>query len=201
MNGMTAKRLRIVLFIGLFLVVVLLAGGFMFAQSNLKGYAETISRLNADAQSGDQNIQTLRTLETRLSEEQLAIAGARSVIADNATYADQVINDITRIAAESGVTLNGFEFASDTTAAAPSPAAAAPVAGAPLTPASPTAGGVTKKAVTVTLQSPLKYSNLMNFIQKIETNKLKMQFASVAMTKDKGDSVTTQTFSIEVYVR
>lgn len=203
MNGMTASRLRIILSVSILLLIVAVAGGFLFAQRNLKGYATTISRLNADAESGDQNIRTLRSLKTRLAEEQLAITSARSIVADNATYADQVISDITRIANESGVTITSFEFAGDATASGTAPAPGA----VPTTPTTtaPTAGGapagVTKKAVTVTLQSPLKYTSLMNFIQKVETNKLKMQFASVAMTKGEKDTVTAQTFSIEVYVR
>lgn len=203
MNGMTASRLRIVLSVAIVLLIVAVAGGFLFAQQNLKGYASTISRLNADAESGDQNIQTLRSLKTRLAEEQLAITSARSIVADNATYADQVIGDISRIANESGVNITSFEFVDDALASAATPAPAAPPTTTPTTGQSTTAtpAGVTKKAVTVTLQSPLKYTSLMNFIQKVETNKLKMQFASVAMTKGEKDAVTTQTFSIEVYVR
>ncbi|MES2876519.1 MAG: hypothetical protein V4678_03560 [Patescibacteria group bacterium] len=206
MNGaMTAQRLRLILLISMLLLIAAMAGGFWFVQQGLKGYATTISSLNADAQSGDQNIQTLRSLETKLAEEQTTIATARSIVADNATYADQVINDITRIANESGVNITSFEFidSSTTTLTAPSsPATTAPAAGGAQPMATTaTPSGVTKKSVTVALESPLKYSTLMSFIQKIEANELKMQIPSVTMTKEKDDNVTTQTFSIEVYVR
>lgn len=200
---MTAKRLRIVLLVSMLLVIAGVAGGFLFVERSLRSYANTISRLNADAQSGDQNIQTLKNLQTRLDSEQDTIAAARSVVADNATFSDQVISDISRIASESGVTITSLEFAKEAgTAATPGAAAPAATPGQTTTTATtPAPAGVTKKSVTLALQSPLNYSNLLNFIQKVESNDLKMQLTSVTMAKEKADAVTTQTFTIEVYVR
>ena len=199
-NSMSASRLRMLLSVGIVGIVAAVAGGFFYAQQNLSAYASEISKLNADAESGDTNVQTLKNLQKRLAQEQATIRNARSIVADSATYSDQVIGDITRIAAESGVEITSFGFvdASGTSSGTTAPAAA------PVTPTTPTAAGpsgVTKKVVSVTLKSPLRYSNLMNFIRSIESNDLKMQFASVNMTKDEGDMVATQTFSIEVYVR
>jgi len=202
-NGtMTAKRLRVILLISMLLVVAGMAGGFLFVERNLRSYATTISRLNADAQSGDQNIQTLKNLQVRIASEQDTIAAARSIVADNTTYAKQVIDDISRIASESGVAVTSLEFPKDAGAAAGATAPTTPVAtpGQTVT-TTPTPAGVTKKTVTVSVQSPLKYSSLLSFIQKIESNDLKMQLTSVTLAKEKGDSVTTQTFTIEVYVR
>ena len=195
---MTAARLRTILLISMLLIVVGASAAFLFVRNNLNEYATTISRLNADANSGDQNIQTLRHLQTRLKDEQATIQSAHAIVADKSTYADQVINDIGRISAEAGVAIDSFEFVDDQAAAA---AATAPGT-APATTTQPTlAGGVTKKSVTVSVENPIDYSKLLTFIKKIETNTLKMQIASVMLTKDKGNQVTTQTFSIEVYVR
>lgn len=202
MNGsMTASRLRIVLSVSIALIIVAIAGGFLYAQRSLGTYASQISTMNADAQSGDTNIQTLRGLQTRLEQEQSTIASARSIVADSATFSDQAVNDITRIANESKVKITSFEFIESATTGttAPAPTTATP-GGAPQS-APVTAGGVTKKVVSVTLESPLPYARLMDFIRRIETNDLKMQFASVSMAKELGANVTTQTFSIEVYVR
>ena len=201
MNGsMTASRLRIILSVSIALVIVAITGGFLYAQRGLGNYAAQISTMNADAQSGDTNIQTLRGLQTRLEQEQSTIASARSIVADGNTFSDQVVGDITRIANESKVNITSFEFiesaTSGTTAA---PTTTTPGGSAQPTPIS--TGGVTKKVVSVTLESPLPYAQLMDFIRRIETNDLKMQFASVTMAKEQGSNVTTQTFSIEVYVR
>lgn len=210
-GGMTARKLRIILAVFMVLIVALTVAGFMFVQRSLNDYAVTISRLNADAASGEQNLQTLNGLQAKLDERQAAISSAQSLVATEATYADRSINDISRIARESGVTITSFEFvgsgASGTASAPPSAtsSAAAPTA-MPGTAAAPTAStgspaGVTKKTISVSIQSPLEYSNLMKFLIGIETNDLEMQIPSVAMTKAEGSKVTTQQFSIEVYVR
>lgn len=200
---MTASRLRIILSVSIALIIVAISGGFLYAQRNLGSYASQISTMNADAQSGDTNIQTLRNLQTRLEQEQSTIASARSIVADSATFSDQVVNDITRIANESKVTITSFEFVESATTGTTGPTAAPATPGGAATPQSApvAASGVTKKVVSVTLESPLPYANLLEFIRRIETNDLKMQFASVNMAKEAGSNVTTQTFSIEVYVR
>lgn len=199
-GNMTASRLRAGLLVTILLIIVAMAGGFFYTQRRLSAYATQISTMNADAQSGDANIQTLRNLQTRIDQEQPTIASARSIVADSATYSDLVVNDISRIANESGVDITSFEFVDSATASTTAPA----TAGAPATTgAQPAAApnGVTKKVVSVSLESPLPYAKLMEFIRKIESNDLKMQFASVSMAKGEGSNVTTQTFSIEVYVR
>lgn len=206
-NGMTASKLRLVLSVVIVGIIGLAAGGFWFAHKSLTAYATQISGLNADAESGDTNIRTLKSLEERLEREQDTIKNARSIVADGDTYSDQVIGDISRIARDSGVEITSFGFVSASgtsgvSTPAPAPTTPAPTGAGTETPAGTSApSGVTKKTVSVTVKSPLRYSNLMAFIRNIESNDLKMQFASVNMTKDEGDMVATQTFSIEVYVR
>ncbi len=203
-GGMNASRLRNILAVSVVVLIVTIAGGFLFAQRNLNAYATQISTMNADAKSGDTNIQTLLNVQKRLEQEQSTIANARSVVADSATFSDLVVNDISRIASESGVSITGFEFVESATAGTvttPTTAPATPGAPGAAAPVATVPGGVSKRVVSVSLESPLRYASLMEFIRKIETNDLKMQFASVSMTKDDGDKVATQTFSIEVYVR
>ena len=109
-NGMTARKLRIALSGLMLLIVVAATAGFFFAQKSLNEYAVEISRLNADAASGDQNLQTLNGLQAKLDERKTAIDNANALVADEATYADKAINDITRIANEAGVRITSFEF-------------------------------------------------------------------------------------------
>lgn len=200
-GSMTASRLRAVLLVSVVLIIVAITGGFLYAQRNLSGYATQISTMNANAQSGDANIQTLRGLQSRLEQERLTIASARSIVADSATFSDQAVSDITRIAAESKVNITGFEFIESASNGATTPATPTTTPGAGAQPSPAATGSVTKKVVSVTLESPLPYAKLMDFIRRIETNDLKMQFAGVNMAKEQGSNVTTQTFSIEVYVR
>jgi hypothetical protein len=195
MNGMTARRLRIVLAVIMFAIIAAAVVGFSIAQKNLADYANSISKLNADAQSGDQNIRTLQNLKVRLDQQQALIQRTRAVVGDSSTYANTVINDISRIGSESGVPVKSIAFVESAATVTPTAGAAA----APTTSAS--GSGVVKKTVTVSVQSPLSYTSLMNFLGKIESNELRMHVAKVAITEDEGDKVATQDLSIEVYVR
>lgn len=198
MNGMTAQRLRIVLFIVMVLIMVAAVAGFTVVQKNLANYATSISKLNADAQSGDKDIKTLQELKSRLAAEQDIIQKTRAVVGDTSTYADTVISDISLIGARSGVPVRSITFAGDTVAET-TPQGVPSASSTPTqTFSSPT---VTKKTVTVSIQSPLSYTSLMKFLAGIESNELRMHIARVAMTKDKDDSVSTQDLILEVYVR
>lgn len=205
MNGsMTAARLRLILIVVIFLVIAAVAGGFLFAHRSLTGYAAQISQLNADADSGDQNIATLRTLENRLDMERATIESARSVVADNATFAERVVSDITRIAAQSGVTITSLEYVDSGTpssgsSAAPAPTPTTPSAPGQATTTAPT--GINKKSISVAVESPIDYTKLMTFIRNIEANRLKLQISTVSLTKEDGNKVGTQSFSIGAYVR
>lgn len=194
-STMTPKKLRIILI----LVMVVIAGvsiaGFIVIHKKLSDYATTITQLNANAQSGDESIQTLEQLKAKLKQEQASIELTRSFVADSSTYNERVINDLTRIANTSGVTITSFNFDSSST-----PGAATPGAATPATPA-PASAGITQKSVALTIRNPIEYSKFMNFLELIETNPLKMQLSGVSMTKEKGDNITANGFSVQVYTR
>lgn len=199
---MTAQKLRIVLFIVMIAIVALAAGGFMYAKSGLDSYATTISQLNADAESGDSNIQTLRKLKTTLDEERTTIERARSVVASSSDYADKVISNISSIASQSGVTITSIEFTDNASAAGTASGAAQTAQGTTTAPAATGApAGLTKKSVLVSIKTPLDYDTLMRFIGAIESNTLKMQLTGLTLTADSNGQVTTQALTIEVYVR
>ncbi len=201
-NGLTAQRLRVVLIIGMVIITVAATAGFMYAKAGLDAYALAISSLNADAQSGNTNILTLKNLQTRLDNEQDLVNETRGIVGSSAGYTDTVINNISSIARNSGVSVTSINFVDDaeTGAATTAPTTATPAAPG-TTPAPVATSGVTKKIVSVTLANPLSYDALMSFLKNLESNELKMQPTNVSMTKDKGSLVTTQPFTLEVYVR
>lgn len=198
MKGMTAQRLRVVLFFIMVLIMVAAVVGFSIVQKNLASYATSISKLNADAQSGDKDIRTLKSLKTRLAEQQELIQKTRAIVGDASSYADTVINDISQIGTQSEVQVKSIAFAENISAAG---ATGAPLTAGTPTPTTAAPSGVTKKTVTVSIASPLSYTNLMKFLSRIETNQLRMHVTKVTMTKDTGNDVATQDLTIEVYVR
>jgi hypothetical protein len=209
-GSLTASKLRTILMISIVAVIVAVSAGFYFFQKQLKAYATEISVLNADAKAGSDDLQALQSLQNTLEEEQGAIEKARSIVAESQKYQfqDQIVNDISNIASDNGVVVTQFNFAGGqesadgTTAPATSGAAAATPAADTQTPdAKPTPSSLKTESVSVSIESPLPYNRLMNFIRAIEQNSLKMQIASVSLTKEEGSNVTTQSFNLEVYVR
>jgi hypothetical protein len=197
---LTATKLRLLLIIGMILIVVSAIAGFYFAQQMLSKYASEISNLNANAEAGNDNIQTLRSLEDQLANEREAMTKARSIVAQSQQYLyqDQIVEDLSKIAGDSGVVITQFDFASTTgTPGATSGSTTPPPASS--TPS--VTSGLKSETVNVTIKSPLQYTALMNFIKAIELNPLKMQIASISLTKDEGSTVTSQAFTIEVYVK
>lgn len=214
-SAMNARRLRTILIIVMLLIIAAVAGGFIYAQKSLTGYAQEISQLNANADTGDQSIATLKNVENRLKDEKDTIEAAHSVVADNSTFAERVVSDVTRAAAEAKVAIKTVEFvdtpATGSTAPTAAPMATPPAAattnplsadrstaGATATPAAPS---ISQKSISIAIESPVKYTNLMDFIRRVESNEIKLQIASVNLTKGENGTVTTQTFSIGAYVR
>ena len=214
-SAMNARRLRTILIIVMLLIISAVAGGFVYAQKSLTGYAQEISQLNANADTGDQSIATLKNVENRLKDEKDTIEAAHSIVADSATFAERVVSDVTRAAAEANVAVKTVEFVDTpaTGSATPTttPTTTAPVAATtnPLAvdrsttgnSSAPAAPAISQKSISIAIESPVKYSNLMDFIRRIESNEIKLQIASVNLTKGENGTVTTQTFSIGAYVR
>lgn len=193
-SSMTPKKLRIILVLAMLLIAGSSVAGFVIVQKKLSSYAASITQLNANAQSGDQSIQTLEQLKTKLKEEQPSIELTRSFVGDSSTYNERVISDLTRIANTSGVSITSFNFSSG---AASQPAAST----GGVSPAAPASAGINQKSVAITIRNPVNYTKFMTFLELIESNPLKMQLSGVSMTKEKDDNVTANGFSIQVYTR
>lgn len=196
--ALTARSLRIILAIAIVLILAVSVAGFYFAQKELRSYSATISQLNADAKSGDNNITAYRNLSIELQKNQASAEKAKSIVAQSKEYKyqDQIVQDLSAIAAKSKVTILSYSFGA-TTAASGAATAPAPTTTTPTAPAS----GLNTKSVSVTINSPLEYTSLMAFIREIESNPLKMQIGSVSLTKGTGTTVASQGFTIEVYVQ
>lgn len=208
-NNLTAAGMRLILIGTLVLLFGAAAGGFWYMHRNLQAYAAEISNLNTEAKSGESNIKILEGLGNSLKERQEIIEDARSLIASNNDFPDRAVSDLLRIGSESRVNIASIEYtdlsSTGASAGTTAPAAAAPTSptpGAPPQASSETAiPGVTKKTLAVVLQSPLPYQNLLQFIERVESNELKMQISSVSIAKGQGDNVTIQPLTVGVYVR
>lgn len=206
---LNAKILRIILFVSMVLIVAGAAAGFIFARKELQAFATSISQLEADAASVDSNVETLKQLETTVKENGDIKAKAEAIAVPASQYPVAVIANITEIANQAGVSLTSINYgdgagntASGTPQTTPTTDGTSAVPGSTPAPAAgATPSGVTKKTVNVTTESPVNYDALMKFIKGIETDDMFMHITKISLTKGIDNSVNTQPFTVEVYVR
>lgn len=197
-KGMTATRLRLILFASIAVMIIAISIGFYFLQSYLYSFSVNVSHANEDASTSATDIATFGRLEDRLETDAGTIKRVESIVADSKSYEyqDQIITDLNTYAARTGVSISSFSFNAGGAAAAGT--TTAPTANPTIAPIP----GLKATAVSITLASPTKYKNLMNFIHSIEQNLTKMQLASLSLTKGAAnDEVTINTLEIEVYIK
>lgn len=207
---LTAPILRIILLVVLALTLVIGGFGFYLIRQVMSDYAKETSSLNSQASASDQNIRSLQNLQSYLDSHKEDISKVNQVVADSKQYQYQndIINDLTAFASQSGVSITSFTFTSNASAAATTSPAPAATGGAtkPATDAAPAPAASSLKSTTVSvaITNPVDYNNLLTFINHIEQNLTKMQVSSVNLTHDAGkgkNEVSSDVFNIEVYVR
>ena len=201
---MTAQKLRTLLIVSIFLIVLLTAGLFVYARSILAGYAADVQKVSDTAASSSRNLSALNTLKTKLAEDKDAVERTNNLVAESRSYAyqDQIIKDLKTFASKSKVTISGFQFNNEQAGATGTGAVASPNVTPPTDTSAVPTNGLKTVSVSINLKSPMAYRDIMNFIHMIEQNLTKMQLTGVAFNKDtNSDNVTVNALTIEVYVR
>ena len=194
--SLTATRLRTILILSLFVVTILAAVIFYFADKSIQSFAVDVSHAAVDAKASQDNIQTLQKIQDQLINDKEVVDRANSIVADSKSYLyqDQIINDINGYASKAGVKITSITFSTTQQSAA---AGAAPTASA-----LPAPSGTKSTAASIALQNPVNYNSLLRFVKSVEQNLTKMQISKISLSKGtSGNDVTSDTLTIEVYVR
>lgn len=204
MSGLNAATLRLLLSIGILVLIALGVGLFWFAFSQLKQSAAEVQSINAEASSSSENLNALRSMETKLASSTESIQRAKDIVAESQSYEyqDTIMNDIEAYATKSGLNIASYSFSNADSTAAPAAATPAP-ATAPTgeTPA-PSGTGLKSTTVSVSLAGGYRFENLMTFINSIEQNLTKMQLSGVSLSRDEQtNAITSGELTIEVYLR
>lgn len=206
---LTPTTLRLILSTGLILAIAAAVIVFVFASGRLGEVATTVSHKVSDAKASQNSLANLKKIEEFIADHQETVTRANEIVAESKSYEyqDQIIYDLKTYAENADITITNFDFAagnSSTTTAAPVAGAAAPAAGtpAPTETAAPAASGVKSTSVSISVESPVRYENILRFIKAVEQNLTKMQVSAVSLAKGTGkDEVGTDTLTIEVYIR
>ena len=189
-----AVTMRIVFALSLVLILVGMGGIVYFGYTMLQGTAEEVSKIQTEAKAVDAKVQNLARLEKEMEKYKDSVAKARQLVAETQQYQyqNQIINDLTTYANQSGVGIEGFTFASGSAGSKSSSGSSGANSGA----------GPKSMKVSVRLNEKTDYMALLRFMHLIEQNLTRMQIASVSMSKAEGaGQVSTQTLDVEVYVR
>lgn len=198
-----AVTMRIVFALSLVLILVGMGVVIYFGYTMLQGTAEEVSKVQTEAKAVDAKVQNLARLEKEMEKYKDSVAKAQQLVAETRQYQyqNQIINDLTTYASQSGVGIAGFTFASGS-AGSKSSSGSSSTSGASGSTGASTGAGPKSIKVSVRLNEKTDYMALLRFMHLIEQNLTRMQIASVSMSKAEGaGQVNTQTLDVEVYVR
>lgn len=193
----TATRLRLALSSSLFVIAILTGISLYFIYGKLHDVSTDVSHAVVDASASQDNIQTLQKIQSELADKKDVIDRASSIVADSKSYQyqNQILNDLNDYAGRAGITLTNIDFTSgDATGTTGSGAKPAADSSAP--------AGVKSTSVSVAIQNPVPYDNLLRFIKSIEDNLTKMQISKIGLSKGtSGSNVSSEILTIQVYIR
>ena len=198
-----AVTMRIVFALSLVLILVGMGVVVYFGYTMLQGTAEEVSKVQTEAKAVDAKVQNLARLEKEMEKYKDSVAKAQQLVAETRQYQyqNQIINDLTTYASQSGVGIAGFTFASGSTGSKSSSGSSS-TSGTGSSAGASTGAGPKSMKVSVRLNEKTDYMALLRFMHLIEQNLTRMQIASVSMSKAEGaGQVNTQTLDVEVYVR
>lgn len=201
MKALTAARLRLIL--GLSLALVSVAGTVLFAFGYKQLQLAAVDTNNSTTQAALSNssLDNLMATQQLLASQSDAVSRASQMVAESRSYLyqDQIVNDMNAYANNAGVTIESITFGSPTgTVTSP----ASPSA----TSSAPTISGLHSTLATISLVSPVSYSNLLTFVYNINQNLTKMRIDQLDISRATGNgvpagSVTVNAFNVEVYIR
>ncbi|MFZ1301677.1 MAG: hypothetical protein WAQ27_03860 [Candidatus Microsaccharimonas sp.] len=172
------QSLRAVLIV---LLVIVVGGGgglFYLGLEEVRKFAIEVNHSVADAEASGTQVQALQNLKGQLAESESLIAKANQIFATPENYQSQAITDIRNYANAAGLTVTKTSFEAQTPGVNPT--------------------------MTVSLQAPVSYNKLIQFLNGIEGNIPKMQVSNIALGHQIGggaDSVTVDDIKITIATR
>lgn len=170
------KNLRVIL-VGLLIIIpIAAAAAFYWGLSQVRDYSVKVDHRLADADASGLQIQGLQTLKTQLDQSSTLIDKANQVFVTPDNYQSRALSDVQNYAIASGISI--AKAVADTSG-----------------------GG---HSIIVTLKEPVRFSQLIAFLNNIEGNLPKLQVSSITLGHVDGGSATSVSVSdikIDVSVR
>jgi hypothetical protein len=195
-RALTPSIARAILAGALLLTIATGIGVFVFGQQQLSAVAEETRKSTTDAESSSNELQALTTLKNRLKEQDKDVERAAKIVSTtkNYSYQDQVVQDLVNYANTSGVVIKSIDFSANNSSAASKSTNAATITKAPT--------GTKSISATVTLNTPVAYDSLRDFIYRIEKNLFQMQISNLTLSSNKDTGgIVVDALTVTAYVR
>ena len=195
-RALTPSIARAILAGALLLTIATGIGVFVFGQQQLSAVAEETRKSTTDAESSSNELQALTTLKNRLKEQDKDVERAAKIVSitKNYSYQDQVVQDLVNYANASGVVIKSIDFSANNSSAASKSTNAATITKAPT--------GTKSISATVTLNTPVAYDSLRDFIYRIEKNLFQMQISNLMLSSNKDTGgIVVDALTVTAYVR
>ena len=196
----SAVHFRIFLSIIFFTMISLLAVVSWLGFNYVSDSAKDVRSVVEVAATNDAKLSNLKQEIRDMEKYQEEAILAKNVVAESRQYQYQndIIADLSRYAKASGLSYD-FENTTEASGTGSSSAVTTPST------TSSVAGLKTTK-VSVSFKNPVMFTDLMKFLQSVESNNMRMQVASVALSRPTGEeaaagTVGSDALTIEVYIR
>ena len=191
-RALTPSIARAILAGALLLTIATGIGVFVFGQQQLSAVAEETRKSTTDAESSSNELQALTTLKEQ--DKDVERAAKIVSITKNYSYQDQVVQDLVNYANASGVVIKSIDFSANNSSAASKSTNAATITKAPT--------GTKSISATVTLNTPVAYDSLRDFIYRIEKNLFQMQISNLTLSSNKDTGgIVVDALTVTAYVR
>ncbi len=197
-SHLTPATVRIILIIIMLLLVVIGGAAFIYGRDLIKQYAVDAQETSQKAKASSNELRDLQNMKTTLEQKHATVERAAQLTSNSKLYVyqDKIIDDITKYANDAGLRVKNITFSDPKAATAASSASASGATTATtVLPAS-----IKSRIATVTLDSPVDYYKMLNFIHSIEQGLFRMRVAQVGLSRDGKGNVTSDVLNIEVYV-
>ena len=189
---LTPSIARAILAGALLLMAAAGIGIFIFGQQQLSTVAEETRKSTTDAESSSNDLQALTTLKNRLKEQNKDVERAAKIVS--------ITKNFVNYANASGVVIKSIDFSANNTSTSGTASSSSSSTSAATAVKAP--NGTKSISATITLNTPVAYDNLRDFIYRIEKNLFQMQISNLTLSSNKDTGgVVVDALTVTAYVR
>lgn len=199
--SLTPTRLRLALIVVMAVLIGLSVGMVIYGDGLIKKYAVETQQTAVQARESSSELDRLKATQITLKAKENTIKKTARLASESKEYIyqDDIINGIVQYATDAGIKVTNISFGDVKTA---SPSGTAAPSTAQSATATPIPASIKSRTATITIENPVDYQSMLNFIHSIEGGVFRMRITNVGLSQSPGSSkVNSDILTVEVYVR